>query len=763
SNVVPKAITGTSPVGGSGNYTYLWQKSYNLAGAPANIPSSDVADYTPTSLEPAGNVWFRRIVTDNITSLADTSKWVHIIVQPAITGNLVGKDTVICYGQNPLSLIPLNAGPSNGNGIYSYQWLENLTDTGWNTSPDAAGTSTLNSYDPPSLTTTTYYKRLVTSGRCIDYSPTITVSVLPLITGNIITRSDSVICEGSAFDLLAASAAGGGAGAGSYTYQWQDSAASVSGNWLPASGINNGQTHAPDTSIFTVTDTLRYFRRVVISGPDDVCKSYSSPIRMTRYARIISNSVSADNTICSGSIPVPLTGTSPQRGSGIYNYIWQDSIRNGSWSDRGTLSSLSFSSGLTDSTWYRRIVNSSECTNTSNTIVINVHKPIANNTISLLSGAGMDTTLCFGALPNLLKGGASPPTGGTGIPGSYSYQWSSSPDNSIWTDISPSGNGTNYQPAALNATTFYRRRVSSGLCSGESSVITVNILPLIQNNIIAADQTVCRDEAPDPLVQASGQILSGGAGTYSYLWLESADLMAWSPATGTNNASNGTYQAPALTDPMHYRRIIRSGANNCCIDTSNIIDIAVDVLPAGFTYYAGPDTNLYTFDNIYYMSADPPWSGATGVWRLISGSGTGDIEDTSDNMTMISGLSLGLNRFEWTVTLGACVRSDIVDVNVYNIVVPEGFSPNDDGLNDLFVIIGLDTEKQIAELTIINSAGAKVFETSNRTGSEWKDWDGKTTAGDNLPEGTYYYLLRLTSKGNDQVFRKSGFVILKRY
>jgi len=163
------------------------------------------------------------------------------------------------------------------------------------------------------------------------------------------------------------------------------------------------------------------------------------------------------------------------------------------------------------------------------------------------------------------------------------------------------------------------------------------------------------------------------------------------------------------------------------------------------------------------MSADPPWSGATGVWRLISGSGTGDIEDTSDNMTMISGLSLGLNRFEWTVTLGACVRSDIVDVNVYNIVVPEGFSPNDDGLNDLFVIIGLDTEKQIAELTIINSAGAKVFETSNRTGSEWKDWDGKTTAGDNLPEGTYYYLLRLTSKGNDQVFRKSGFVILKRY
>ncbi|MCJ7448566.1 MAG: hypothetical protein MUO72_12830 [Bacteroidales bacterium] len=38
SNKIPKPITGTSPVGGSGTYTYLWQKSYNLS-----VPSIDIA------------------------------------------------------------------------------------------------------------------------------------------------------------------------------------------------------------------------------------------------------------------------------------------------------------------------------------------------------------------------------------------------------------------------------------------------------------------------------------------------------------------------------------------------------------------------------------------------------------------------------------------------------------------------------------------------------------------------------------------------
>ena len=763
SNVIPKLLTGTSPVGGSGTYTYLWQKSYNLAGPATSIPFSNTLNYLPSATEPPGNVWFRRIVTDEGTLLTDTSKWVKIIVQPAITGNLVGKDTTICYGQNPLSLIPLNSGPSNGNGkSYFYKWIQDITNTTWVTAQNAVGSDPfLSSFDPSALNITTYFKRIVTSGRCIDTSTVVTIDVLPLITGNITSRLDSVICEGSVFIPLAASAAGGGAGI--YSYQWQDSAASVSGNWLPASGINTNQTHTPDTSVFTVTDSLRFFRRVVFSGPDNVCKSFSTPIRLTRYPKIINNAITADNTICSGTIPADLTGTTPLQGSLIYTYIWQDSLKSGSWSDVGTLNSLPFATGLTDTTWYRRIVNSSKCTNRSNILVINVHKPIENNTISLLSGGLADTVICSGAVPNMLKGGATQPSGGTGIPGDYAYQWSSSSDNSNWTDIAISGTGPDYQPALLTSTTYFRRRVISGQCTDESGSINITVLPLITNNTISSSQTICKDESPDLLLQASGSTLTGGAGTFSFLWEESADGTIWNPATGTNNAPNGSYQPPALSKPIQYRRIVKSGDGDCCVNTSNPVNIAIDSLPDDFSMNAGPDTNLYTFDYIIYMAADPVLWGGTGTWTLVTGAGSGVPDNPNNPLTRITGLSLGLNRFLWTVQVGACIREDMVDVNVSGILVPEGFSPNNDSKNDLLEIKGLDLDNQTAELKIVNSAGTEVFTTTNRGGADWTDWDGNNSTGESLPEGTYYYLLKITSTGNNQEFKKSGFIILKRY
>ncbi len=242
SNVTPAPVTGTMPVGGSGNYNYVWQKSINSGATWAQIASgAALKDYSFSATE-ADTFLIRRIVVDLTTTLTDTSKWVQINVTPAITGNLVGKDTTICNGQNPLSLIPLNSGPSNGNPKkYYYQWLQNPDNLNWPASPDATGTSDLASFDPPILNVTTYYTRFVKSGRCENYSPSVKITVLPSITGNIINRPDSVICEGTAFNSLSASLPGGGTGA--FTYLWQDSI--TSGIWQPASGTNTAQTHDP--------------------------------------------------------------------------------------------------------------------------------------------------------------------------------------------------------------------------------------------------------------------------------------------------------------------------------------------------------------------------------------------------------------------------------------------------------------------------------------------------------------------------------------
>jgi flagellar hook assembly protein FlgD len=55
-----------------------------------------------------------------------------------------------------------------------------------------------------------------------------------------------------------------------------------------------------------------------------------------------------------------------------------------------------------------------------------------------------------------------------------------------------------------------------------------------------------------------------------------------------------------------------------------------------------------------------------------------------------------------------------------------------------------------------------VYTTSNRDGQEWVDWGGRNNKGNELPDGTYYYLLKITTPGK-QVIKKSGFVELKRY
>ncbi|MGA1976890.1 MAG: gliding motility-associated C-terminal domain-containing protein [Bacteroidales bacterium] len=930
SNVVPPPISGTTPTGGSGNYSYAWQKKYSLAGAPSLIAGANAITYTPAATE-ANTFWVRRIVTDNVSSLTDTSKWVEMIVQPAITGNLVGKDTTICYGQNPLPLTPLNSGPSNGNGYYVYQWLSNTDNTTWTN--NASGTSTLAGYDPAALIATTYYKRQVTSGRCVDKSSTVTITVLPSITGNVMARPDSVICQGSLFNVLNASSASGGSG--SYLYQWQDSTSSTA--WQTAAGTTTNQTYSPDTSKFAVTQD-RYYRRVVYSGSDSVCQNTSQPIRLTRYPQIENNAVAADQTICSGSTPSSLTGTTPTQGNLSYSYQWQDSTSSLSWQSISvSATNKNYSPlGLTDSTWFRRIVNSSKCTSVSNEVAIMVHEPIANNTASLLSGSGTDTTVCSGAVPNMIKG--SVPAGGTNIVGDYAYQWQYSTDGSSYNPISVSATLQNYQAGALTVTTWFRRTVTSGMCSSFSNSIKVIVLPPITNNVITvAKSAVCFNTVPAVI---SGTALTGGAGgTPTWIWQQSTNGTSWTTISG-GNAQN--YSPTALILKTWYRRIIQSGG--CCIDTSNMVTIDINPLPTGtitsvtdtticsgsqvqlqvtltgspawtlvynenssqltmngitaspvtitriptvssdltsFNYTltsltdnngcaatslsgarnanvyktpaadagsddevcgpeytmkavpsagtgtwtfpsqvlsgivsdpnavikidssftaasvsykfiwqeinwtctskdsvtitfdhridtvnAGKGGSVISFDNVIRVNAYPLPGYETGKWTVMEGSG--NFDDNTSDTTYVRQVTIGTDIYKWTATNRKCNLSDTVLFEVSSPVIPEGISPNGDGINDTFRISGLDMDNQFVDLTIINGAGTVIFSATNRNGNDnWKNWDGRDSKGTMVPEGTYYYLLEVTTKKNEymsqHVAKKSGFVILKRH
>jgi len=72
---------------------------------------------------------------------------------------------------------------------------------------------------------------------------------------------------------------------------------------------------------------------------------------------------------------------------------------------------------------------------------------------------------------------------------------------------------------------------------------------------------------------------------------------------------------------------------------------------------------------------------------------------------------------------------------------PEGFSPNGDGYNDRFVILGIKNFPN-NELMIFNRQGVELFHRVNYE----NDWDGRPESGSILggvlPEGTYYYIFK---------------------
>jgi gliding motility-associated-like protein len=161
-------------------------------------------------------------------------------------------------------------------------------------------------------------------------------------------------------------------------------------------------------------------------------------------------------------------------------------------------------------------------------------------------------------------------------------------------------------------------------------------------------------------------------------------------------------------------------------------------------------------DNDYDLDGDSIF--VSGAWSA------------GGNLVTINGNNLEYSTLEgWcgtdTVTYVLCdtfnaCDTAIVIVNVecfVDLILPQGISPNGDGVNDTFEIIGLEDFPNNT-LAIFNRWGHRVF----RASQYQNDWDGRShsamTIGDALlPKGTYFYVLDL---GNGQFVK--GYVYLNR-
>jgi len=233
---------------------------------------------------------------------------------------------------------------------------------------------------------------------------------------------------------------------------------------------------------------------------------------------------------------------------------------------------------------------------------IGEYSPLCAGTI------GNTQTICYNSTPAGLNQTAAP----SGGPGTYTYQWQSSADNTNWSNVNGATSAT-YAPLALTTSTYYRRAVTSGSCGTVySTPVKITVYAELTAGSIGSAQTICSGSTPEKLTEATAP--TGGTDMYTYQWQSSTDSVKWSDISGEKSS---TYAPQALTASTYYRRAVTSGS--CGTTFSTPVKITVNALPtapnAPFTQsFCGSTT-------VNSLLATPP-SGSMVTWYSQAEGGT---------------------------------------------------------------------------------------------------------------------------------------------
>ena len=99
---------------------------------------------------------------------------------------------------------------------------------------------------------------------------------------------------------------------------------------------------------------------------------------------------------------------------------------------------------------------------------------------------------------------------------------------------------------------------------------------------------------------------------------------------------------------------------------------------------------------------------------------------------------------------GSCEDTAEVKIEVFNVFIPSVITPNGDGKNDYFKISEFSGK---VELIIFNRWGNEEY----RSGNYLNDWNGRNNKGAELPEDTYFCILKFE---NGRIIK--GSVLIKR-
>ncbi|GIV44588.1 MAG: hypothetical protein KatS3mg035_1711 [Bacteroidia bacterium] len=488
-------------------------------------------------------------------------------------------------------------------------------------------------------------------------------------------------------------------------------------SWSPATGVSNTSIANP---IITPTQTTTYTVTTL-----DPCSNETDSDTITIFissppstGQILPTLPTNDLILCQGdTMNLTIFGT------GSTTFQWQSSTNGITFNNiPGANDSTMLIGPMTTNTQYQVIISSPlGCPAISSIATITV-VPAPNITIT------QDTSLCLGQSIQLFA------SGGT------TYVWS--PNNATLSDVNsatPICSTTVSQTYTVTVTNAF------GCTATDSVRITINGLPTVAGLGYLAD---CGKD--NGKVQVT---TIGGAGNGPYIF--SLDGVSFQSDSMFTNLPVGSYT------------ITIEDANGCQAQ-SQPIGVAEQIITnAAFTANGEETitTGLAPFDvtvlNNSTNATNFVWdfgNGQTGSSPGIGQTQTITYNDFGDYEIILIAYD-GLPRCADTVSVKVKVDGKSA------LIMPNIFSPNGDGSNDVFKPIPYDKDakpdgsRNITEysLQIFDRWGKMVFETNDfNTG-----WDGKRKGGSQASDGVYFWIVKATGIDN-QSFTLKGNVTLLR-
>ena len=692
-------IGASAQLNATGGTSYLWAPSLGL---------SDTTIANPVATPIVTTTYIVNALDGNSCANADT---ITVTVNGLPTIN-AGSDVAICFGDTTQLLA------TGGN---SYVW-----------SP-ATGLSSSTVANPLAFptVTTSYIVNGTDINLCVNNDTVVvTVNQLPTINAG----TDNSFCIGGSLQLTAT-------GGTSYL-------------WSPSLGLSDTTIANPVANPLVTTT---YF----VIGTDGNSCSNADTVLVTVHPLPVINA-GADTAICIGA-------SAQLNATGGTSYVWTPSA---------TLSNPNIANPvatpIVTTTYIVNALDGNSCAN-ADTITVTVNGlPTIN--------AGSDVAICFGDTTQLLASGGS------------SY---------VWSPVTGLSSSIIANPLAFpaNTTSYIVNGTDTNLCvNNDTVVVTVNQLPTIS---IGISDTVylC-------LGDSTQLIASGGV---SYQWTPNTFIsnssvfnpFVYPPTTTTytvigtdaNSCKNSdsivvaVFSIPSLTDTticigdsiqlnvsgptnatytwspitnlsnpnianpytnttttITYTVIVQNASG--CTDTTSVTVVAVDKPTADFTIESllSCDGILVNFNNQSVLANNYVWNFGDGQ------------QSTLVNPSHVFNYATSVTTILTAISINGCIDTyslPIINGNfedLFNITPASIFTPNRDGYNDLF---RLDLPKDMGTCTnvqIFNRWGMLVFEAINQN----IGWDGRTTTGEEVPAGTYFYIVEvngIVKKGALTLFR----------